>query len=157
MNRALIAMLLLVIVCFAGCGPKGKGLKVEYVEGIVTLDGTTIEGAFVTFSATGEGEGATGVSGPGGVYKLTSLNGDIDKGAIAGNYKVTVRKVESTNYLNEDGSFMPNAPIDPATGGRLGTVQKDLLPMKYSMLSSTDLNVTVAPGKNNINLELTSN
>lgn len=155
MLRSLNIVLFLVAGCFVtGCGTKSSGLKVEYVEGIVTLDGKVVEGASVTFISQGAGESAGGVSGPDGSYLLTSENGDIDKGALAGNYKVTVKKVESKNYMNPDGTYAPDAPKDLATGGKLGSVQTNLLPKQYSMISSTPLNFTVAPGKNKIDLEL---
>ena len=157
MSRSFILFVLVLGCMTMGCKPAGKGLKVEYVEGKVTLDGTEVEGAFITFYPTGTtGESAGGVSGPQGIYKLTSENGDIDKGALAGSYKVTVRKVESKNFLNDDGTFAPGAPIDPATGQKLGTKQTNLLPVQYSFQNKTPLNVTVAPGKNTINLELKS-
>lgn len=156
MHRTLsVVLVLAVTVFFAGCGKASRGLKVEYVEGVVTYDGAPVEGAHVTFYPSGSGgEAAGGVTDSAGVYKLTSESGDIDKGAIAGTYKVTVRKVESKGFLNDDGTIAPGAPKSPTTGQYLTTVQTDLLPKPFSMISMTPLELKVEPGKNKLDINL---
>lgn len=150
-----------LLVCFSlvilvvGCQPKGRGLKVEYVEGVVTLDGTPVSDASVEFLPvqSGSGEAAGGFTNAQGVYKLSSMNGDPEKGAIAGDYNVTVRKIEATSYLNDDGTFKPGAPKD-STGQLISTVQKDILPAVYKDRNKTPVQLTVAPGNNKLNIEL---
>ena len=152
----------LVFVLFAlvlGCTKPGKGLKVEYVEGVLTLDGTPTPGVFVTFEPAEKDSGleaAGGVTDANGVYKLTSINGDIDKGALAGKYKVTVSKIKTEDFLNEDGTYKPGAPRD-SSGQLMATRETQLMPKQYLNPKMTPLEKTVEVGKNKIDLELTSN
>ena len=149
---------LLALVVFTGCpGAAQKGPKVEYVEGVVTLDGTPVPGAHVSFEPENPESGlepASGYSDEKGLYKLTSNSGAIDKGAMAGKYKVAIRKVDVTNYVNEDGTFMANAPRDPATGEQMGSTQKQILPEATSRIRTTTLEATVVEGKNTIPFDL---
>ncbi len=55
------AMVLAMVVGLAGCGQKGP--KVQYVEGVVTLDGNPVEGATVGFSPVEKDKGMA-ASGP---------------------------------------------------------------------------------------------
>jgi hypothetical protein len=159
--RPLVLSLFLIFLCLAlGCGPSGKGLKVEYVEGVLTLDGTPTAGVFVTFVPAEKDAGleaAGGLTDANGLYKLTSINGDIDKGALAGKYKVTVSKISTEDFLNEDGTYKPGAPKD-SSGQLMATKETQLMPKQYLTAKSSPLEVTVESGvKNTMNLELKGN
>ncbi|MCL2347142.1 MAG: hypothetical protein FWC50_02655 [Planctomycetaceae bacterium] len=153
MTRNILGLLLVgSLLMFAGCGPKGRGLKVEYVEGVVTLDGQPLEGASVTFIPKAEGgkeESASGYSHAGGAYKLSSINGDPEKGAVAGDYVVNVSKVKV-----ED----PKAGMsyEQATMSTAVVKQTQLLPKVYQDRKNSPLSFTVKPGKNKFDLELKS-
>lgn len=155
MNRVMILFSCFVLLlCATGCPARGKGLQTEYVEGLVTLDGVPLPGATVIFSPTGTtGEMASGTSDAQGIYKLSSSNGDAGKGAVAGEYAVSVKKVEVTNF--EEGD--PKAPKDPVTGQPLSSSEKLITDPVYQRSATTPLKYTVNPGKNEINLELKSN
>lgn len=145
----LIGSLLLMVV---GCGPKGRDLKVEYVEGVITLDGQPLASAAVTFRPKNEGgkeEAASGYTNTSGVYKLSSMNGDPEKGAIEGEYVVTVSKIE----VHDPTAGMS---YDEATTSGLQVTQKELLPTVYQDRKNTPLSATVNKGKNKIDLELKS-
>ena len=157
---AFLFVCVLVAMCFAaGCGPKGKGLKTEYVEGIITLNGAPLEGASVQFSpadafstnpAPGQPEMANGLTDKSGKYTLSSINGDVGKGAVAGEYRVLVTKIKATTAeLDESGK-----PVDgkgfgrDAAGNAITTIQEDLIPVIYRDRKKSPLSYTVVPGKN---------
>ncbi|GHT43611.1 hypothetical protein FACS189443_7220 [Planctomycetales bacterium] len=124
-------------------------MKVEYVEGIVTLDGELVLGANVVFVPLTKGEGtieaAGGMSDGQGRYKLSSMNGDPEKGAVAGKYRVLIEKVEVRD-LTVNGSQRRIGDLD--------YIQISLLPKIYGDKEKSPLTATVNPGKNNIDLEL---
>jgi hypothetical protein len=141
-------VLILLILVVTGC-QKGRSLKVEYVEGIVTLDGEPVQGANILFVPLKKGEGtieaAGGMSDEQGLYKLSSMNGDPEKGAVAGEYRVLVEKVEVRD-LTVNGSQRRIGDPD--------YIQISLLPKIYGDKEKSPLTATINPGKNNINLEL---
>jgi len=145
--------LILLVVGMVGCGHRGKGLKVEYVEGVITLDGEPVPKASVTFIPLTETEGAEaagGYSNDQGVYKLTSGNGDAEKGALAGEYRVLVSKIEAKD-LTEGREY------GASTGYSVTWSQTQLLPTIYQSRDKSPLTATVKKGKNKIPLELKKN
>ena len=129
----------------------------DYVEGLLTVDGAPMAGVHVSFNPLDKKdttiEPVGGMTDAKGMYKLTSINGDNDKGALAGKYKVTVSKIESEDFLNEDGTFKPGAPKDPSSGELMATKTTQLMPKKYTDIKTTPLEATVETGvKNTINL-----
>jgi hypothetical protein len=155
----LLVCVLVALFFSAGCGAKGKGLKTEYVEGIITLDGAPLEGASVQFSPAdpftsnptpGQPEMANGLTDKNGKYTLSSINGDVGKGAIAGEYRVLVSQIKTTTAeLDESGR-----PVDgkgfgkDAAGHPITTLQEDLLPAIYHDRKKSPLTYTVVSGKN---------
>ena len=155
MMRSILGLLLVSTLVIAGCGPKGSGLRVEYVEGIVTLDGQPLEGASVTFIPKTEGgtiEAASGYSNEKGVYKLSSMNGDPEKGAVAGEYIVNVSKVE----IDDPTAGMSYEQRTMMTGNTPIVTQTQILPAIYQDRMNSPLSATVNKGKNKIDLELKS-
>ena len=137
---------LLLFVAFLGCGP--GGLRVEYVEGIVSLDGNPVAEATVTFLPTKETppmEMATGITDTEGVYKLSSVTGKATAGAVAGEYRVAVTK----SIVDEQPEVEYGSPRLPAT-------YTHLLPAIYRDYQNSPLVMTVQKGKNKIDLELKS-
>jgi hypothetical protein len=119
-----LASILLLIMVLAGSGCGGGGVKLTKVDGKVTLDGSPLEGANITFvPEDNNGPLATGVTGSDGSYRLTTYNtGD---GAVAGKYKVTIiRKVEG-----EQGAPKLSPSDDPKAMARAiyeGTMKKNM-------------------------------
>ncbi|MDR1958590.1 MAG: hypothetical protein LBQ54_06060 [Planctomycetaceae bacterium] len=145
------SLCLLVLVGISGC-EKSRRLKTEYVEGVVTLDGLPISNVTLTFIPSGTaGESANGYSDEKGGYKLSSINGDAEKGALEGEYKITLTKVEVTEYKEGD----PKAPKD-SQGRPYYVTQKELIPKVYTNASTTPLTYTVVKGKQTHNIELLS-
>ncbi len=155
-----------LVAAFIGCGESNP--PTENVTGVVTLDGKPVEGATITFTADDpEGEPATGKSGVDGKYTLTTFtSGD---GAMAGSYKITVKK-----FPEVEGSDAPTAPAKEMSqddeyaafeqgytaddAAKKGTkAAKNMLPAKYESAVKSGLTATVvAGGENNFDLELKS-
>lgn len=158
------AALAAVIGCLGLMGCQGEPtLPTEYVEGVVTLDGSPVEGASVTFVPVDmtTGISAVGTTDANGVYKLTATQGVDDKmpapeaGAMPGDYVVTIRKVEAADYVSrEEAEAQGIKPTEYAPGQE--PKPKYIVPKKYLNPSSTDLKVTVKEGKNDIPFDLKS-
>ena len=150
-RRSLLGLLLAgSLLVFAGCGPKGRSLQVEYVEGVITLDGRPLDEVSVMFIPKNEADGievASGYSNANGVYKLSSMNGDPERGAMAGDYIVTVSKVE----VHDPKAGMS---YEEASASTLDVIQKQLLPTVYQDRRNTPLSFTVNKGRNKIDIEL---
>jgi len=149
----LLAILLLTLV-LVGCGT--KGLKTNYVEGIVTLDGKPLEGAFIQFiPAAADGKTASGLTDETGKYTLMSDGGGApDKGALAGDYIVTIAKQHVEERAPRVVRVDPAA--DPRSGPRSESIVTLITPKQYSEQKTTTLKATVKKGKNKIPFEMTS-
>ena len=145
---------LLFFLCATGCGNKARGVKTEYVEGVVKLDGAIVpEGTSVRFLPVTEGKGepAGGFTDMNGVYRLSSVNGAPEKGAVEGEYKIVLSQVIPTaNYDEND----PKAPKDAR--GNVIIPTKELMPQSYTQKRSTPLTYTVVQGKQTHDIELSS-
>jgi len=144
---------LLVATIVAGCGSGATK-----VEGVVTLDGTPIDKATVTFvPQDGKGQPAVGISDPSGNFSLLT-NGK--PGAQPGAYKVVVTKTEVIEGLAPgDPKYMEMmkkgvAKSGPMAGGPAGP--KTQLPAVYSKAESTPLTQKVPPENSPLKLELKS-
>jgi hypothetical protein len=91
----LLAGLTILLATVAGCG--GKFTPVP-VNGVVTLNGTPVEGATVSFYAVGDekdGRPAHGTTNKDGEFRLSTLGNE--DGALPRRYKVVVTKYVPTN------------------------------------------------------------
>ena len=156
MQKIQFLIVLMIVFAAVGCGP--KGLQTCYVEGIVTLDGQPLEGAVITFiPVAADGKTAAGGSDATGKYTLTSDGGEPDKGAVEGEYKVTVKKVEITNVPRPGQAPDPTRANDPNyRPPAMDAVQTPITPRDYMLPTNTPLTATVKKGKNDIPLELKS-
>ena len=155
---------LLYVFLLSLCGCQGEPqLATEYVEGVVTLDGTPVEGATIAFQPVKEGEGiaATGFTDANGVYKLTAVNGKdgaqpaVEGGTLPGEYYVSVTKTQAETPLSqEEAEAAGKKYVAPST--TQGPKLTYIIPKKYQQGHRSGLKVTVSEGKNDIPLELTS-
>jgi len=76
----------LIAIGLTGCGP-----RLNPVKGVVTLDGTPVEGAVVSFISEDRKQAYNGRSDANGNFELFT---DEKPGAPAGTYKVVVTKVK---------------------------------------------------------------
>jgi len=144
-----LGVALATLVLVTGCGP-GKPATVP-VSGTVTLDGSPLEGASVTFTPAAGGRLATGTTDASGKFTLmTFAAGD---GAIVGSHKVGVSKMEAAAGQQGDPSNqMLSGP--PGAGG--SQPPKSLIPKKYSNPEKSGITVEVKSGMEPVTIELSS-
>ena len=142
-----LAVLVVGLGAVWGCS---RGPAVQYVEGVVTLDGEPVEGAIVTFSPSGEGLGAAGTTDASGVYRLNALTGRAGGGTLVGDYLVAIRKWEYRD---------PGPAPDPSDQKAYATWQEQSLraakrepiyvtPEAYGDAATSGLKATVKKGRN---------
>ncbi len=113
-----------------GCGPSRP--KTVPVTGTVTYRNAAVDGAKVMFMAP-NAPPATGTTDAQGKFTLTTFeNGD---GAAEGSYKVSITKRQEVPD--------PKQPDSPYK------LTKDLLPVRYSNPTQTDLTAEVKAGQPN--------
>jgi hypothetical protein len=148
-----------VAVVVAGCAQQGP--DVNYVEGVVTLDGQPIEGVAVGFSPVdaSKGTAAVGTTDANGVFKLTSTaGGATDAGAMPGDYNVTFMKSAVDVVTAEEAQRMQNDPNYGQSSGELSAapVAKSAIPEAYNNPATSGVKATVASGKNEFKFDLKS-
>lgn len=148
---------ILSLALLSGCG---DGVDTHPVSGTITLDGTPIQGASVTFQPVEGGTGmpAVGTTDANGKYQLTDMRSDdVGSGAEAGEYRVGVLWYKPTG---EDTSSATGDSTGESVGdeqSRQGvTGPEALLPAKYQNPKTSELTTTVTAGKNTIDFELLS-
>ena len=139
----------LLFVFVSGCGPQGSGLDTQFVEGVITLDGSPCAGVSITFvpKTEGSGERAGGLSDGTGRYTLSSVSGDPGRGALEGEYIVLVAKIESVE--------LATPKIGPS-GDPITSETRSVLHEFYQNERQTPLSATVVRGKNKIDFALES-
>ena len=141
----LSATVLIVLTIFAaGCGGD-KGPKSYRVEGTVTLNGTPVDGAAVSFVPDDNtGSSAGGKTDASGKFTLMTSFGT--EGAAAGTYSVVITKREAVRTGNKTTSTDENGKeimVDEMTA-------KDVLPKDYASVQKTPFkSVTVEAKSSN--------
>lgn len=137
----------LALTALIGCSGGKSGLAT--VSGVVTQNGTPIDGAKVTFHSTVEAGGKrdsfAALTDSSGKYLIAAVGKE--PGIPPGLYKVTVAK------LGIKGSNLPedyDAGQIEASGQGVNALPKD-----YELLATTKLSTTLEAGKNeNVNFDL---
>jgi hypothetical protein len=148
MTRCAVLLCVLALVAVTGCGKSADvdREKTVPVTGVVTYNGTPVAEASVGLvpdappGPTPPGRGAFGRTDAQGRFELmTFVAGD---GAVPGNYKVTVTKVEGGNPAEqaEEGA---DDYDDPEAGGGQAPQTKHLLPEKYADFRKSDLTASI--------------
>jgi hypothetical protein len=130
------AMVACFAVLIAGCG----GPYDAAASGVVTLDGNIVPRGTVSFTPTKRGPAAYAVIEENGGYRVRTGR---EFGLPSGEYQVTIIASE------------PPATEKSATGGPPPS-GKPITPAWYRMSETSGLKFTVSPGRNDINLELTT-
>lgn len=138
--------LLVATMMMVGCGEGTQDDRPARakVTGTVTHNGSPVEGATVSLQpASGSGQGAIGKTDASGKFTLTTYTpGD---GALPGEYKISVSKVEVTSMVSEEEALKlqeQGRPIPPAQ-------TKQLLPQKYGNTETSGLTTTVEADQEN--------
>jgi hypothetical protein len=133
-NRLGASSLLSGLLFLSGCG----GAFDSTVAGTVTLDGKVVPRGLVAFHPVAAGPAAYAQIDESGNYTVRTGR---DAGLPPGEYQVTVT-------ANEPPAAEKTANGFPPPPG------KAITPARYGMKETSALKFTVAPGKNEINLEL---
>jgi len=173
-----LALGVLLIVA-TGCGQKYVPLN-----GVVTLDGTPVAGATVTF-VTEDGKSAAGLTDASGNFTLSSAG---ESGLLPGTYKVVVTKFPNTGegmnleagnqdytktmekMAKEQGKgSMPKTPMPgkgmpmpgkgmpmPGVGVGAAPSTPSELPLPYASATSTPITITVPPPSQPVAIQLKS-
>jgi hypothetical protein len=145
-RRALFVFCVASFALLGACKKADTRPRRVPVSGMVVHRGQPVAEATVIFEPVGSTPAATGKTDAAGRFQLTTF--DASDGAVPGDYKVAVRKVQVT-----PGSRPADAPDDLAAPP---PDEKWLLPVKYGHTASSGLTATVkADAKNEFNFELT--
>lgn len=137
-RRATLWLAACVIAGATGCGKPGP--QVQYVEGVVVVDGEPVADATVVFvPEAADGLVATGRTNAEGRFTLTSLRGGKPNGgALVGGYAVTFSKADydlkGTGKTRDDD--MDGVPL------------MYLIPQRYGDAGTSGLKATVKQGRN---------
>jgi len=145
----------LFVFSISGCGNSDG--RYTRVEGTITYNGEAVEGATVTFVPTApDGESASGLTDSSGNYTLTSAYAEAGgRGALPGDYQVTVSKREAT-VSNPDQEAFDRGEItyeefEQRSSRRdsyaASARPRELLPEKYGQPHTSELKATVTTGR----------
>lgn len=158
---ALGAICVSSMIIFSGCSKGPSRPKTYPVRGVVTLNGTPVEGATVTFVPK---EGAAGESRPQAATAITDSNGRYaigtfatGDGAIPGEYVVKVTKYRAAQQqaaVGNDPESQMQAFLQYQQGAQQQSRPMNELPAKYENEKTSGLFITVQPGDNTFNIEL---
>jgi hypothetical protein len=161
-------LIILVILSLVGCGQRISRPDVEYVEGIVRLDGKPLEAATVSLSPVSGGLAAYGRTDSAGIFKLTSSRGGLPgSGAVAGTYKVTILKAQAESSAVASDAVNSEANVKPSIEDyeRFMNENKQevsktpritsLVPERYTNPETSGLTATIAQGRNQLEFNLT--
>lgn len=141
---------LLAAALVLGCsGKDAGGLGTIKAGGKVTLDGSPVEGAVVTFHPQAKGPSAIGKTDSQGQFTLVTTAKA--SGVMPGDYKVSIAKERA------EGGLTPQQAEEYFKQGKVAPTPKviDELPVKYKNPASSGLTAKVAPsGTNDFSFEL---
>lgn len=151
-----VSLVSISVAGFVGCG--GPKWPPTYKStGTVTLDGSPVERASITFYPLDGQKPANATTDANGAFQLTSFNaGD---GATPGSFGVAIQKFPAIEIEAVPGGKpfdeSNNTDEGPALGSEKDPVTE--LPEKYSNYEKSGLSATVTTdGENVFNFELTS-
>lgn len=132
-----------LLILGLGCGSSQPAIPLIPVSGVVTLDGSPVDQAKVTFVPQLEtkGNGGWGITDASGKYMIKTPQGAV--GIPAGEYNVAISK-----RLNPDGSA-PN-PDEPPIESKA----RETLPINVSDESKTTLKATVSASTKELHWKL---
>ena len=152
-----LPVLLVIALCSFGCGQSGP--SVEHVQGVVTLDGAPLEGATVFFSPKDSGGiGAAGMTQPDGSFTLNAKGAKPGAGTAAGDYSVTVTKVEMPEFPNitEDDPRYGTPEHDRLNQEAGRAKPKAIVPEKYNSAETSPFTAQVESGSNTFTFDVSS-
>jgi hypothetical protein len=138
------------LILLSGCGGKTKLPGLVPASGKLTLDGTPLANAVISFQPKGEGRSATATTNAAGEFQATTLNPN--DGIFPGDYVITVSKSEIVGKTYSDAEI---EDIIQKTGEGPRIETKQVVPDKYLSAETSGLSASIPSGGNNsISLEL---
>ena len=157
------------MLSLGGCGQRVDRPDVEYVEGLVTLDGRPLEAATVGLSPVSGGLPAYGNTDAAGVFRLTSSRGGLPgTGAVAGDYRVTIRKMKDEAATAASTAAETEPPAEPSIedyerwlkeqkqDARQTPRVTSLVPERYTNPETSGLTASIVAGRNRLEFNQTS-
>jgi len=141
-SNIMLAIMAALLMSGCGAGDDGRDGRAD-AGGVVTLDGSPLEGATVSLVPQGDTPSAVAKTDANGEFTFTTHTPN--DGAIPGQYKVTVSKVEMSGGVSEDEANELMAAGKPVPS----PTRKELVPAKYTKANSTDIEVTINEGEGN--------
>lgn len=139
-------MLLTAMGCGASDEWAAKRPKVYRAQGTVKLDGKPLDDATVVYHSQSHELSAQGTTDKDGNFTLTTF--DAKDGAVEGKHKVVI-----TKRIYEKRKTKFDAPGESS----VALIPKELLPVKYSLPTTTDVEVEVSSkGSNSATIEIGS-
>lgn len=137
----------LVLLFVTGCGGGDDRPSVYPVKGKLTVGGSPLADALVTFIPE-SGPSAIGKTDSGGVFTLTTF--EAGDGAVAGNHTVVVSKTEGGEGEDYDAEAMLTGGGAPGVAGdEPKEIEiKELIPQEYTSRMSSPLKKEVKDGGN---------
>ena len=137
----------------AGCG-RSTGPTVQFVKGMIKLDGQPLEEATVGLTPVAGSAGlpAYGITDAGGTFVVTSARGGkVGGGAVAGDYIVTVKKMRTVTEA-DIGVLIPRQDYEKQ---KRDNKEYDgfqpvipVVPGAYGVAETSGMQVTVKKGRN---------
>ena len=140
-------------------GCRQSGPAVEYVQGVVTLDGAPLEGATVFFSPKGSaGKGAAGKTQSDGSFTLNTQGAKPGAGTAVGDYSVTVSKIEMPEFpdISEDDPRYGTPEQDRLEQEAANAKPKVIVPEKYNNSETSPFTAKVESGSNTFTFDISS-
>ena len=134
-----VVLIAMMVLCLFGCN-KSKAIKTDLVEGVITMDGSPLAGASVTFSPVSpDGNMGVGTTDSAGLYKIQTLQGAAGAGTTPGDYTVTVSKKDAKPSGKQEMSESEGKMIDIMT-------YTEVVPQKFTDKKTTPHKATVVAG-----------
>lgn len=155
---AWIGLGVLPVVLGCGAGTKYTAPPTVAVKGTVTYKGQALDGAQVAFINTDKegGKPANGITDSAGNFQLqTFLGGSTQaKGAMPGDYIVTIQKVEASAAGTAPGGATTKIVGAPSGSGAMVNAPKLLTPEKYADPTKAEKVTVKADGENVFKFDL---
>lgn len=152
-RRSLVACFAAACLMQVGCNSVPDGPRTVPAEGIITLDGTPVEGAAVVFVAANGEHSAQCASDDEGKFSLNAF--EYKTGAVPGEYMAVITKNEEVKMQKAGkASAEEQKHAEEGGGEQVGVV--NIMPLKYAQPNPKFSFTVPEDGVTDLKIELTS-